>query len=44
MLAKLIDRVRKGPVYRYRSAITGRFVNRLYAALNPNTTYRVKVR
>ena len=44
MIAKLVDRVRKGPVYRYRSSETGRFVSRLYAMLHKATTYRVKVR
>ncbi len=44
MLTKLIDRIRKGPVYRYRSSETGRFVSRAYALLNPKITYRQKVR
>ncbi len=44
MIQKLIDRIRKGPVYRYRSAETGRFVTWIYAKLNPSTTYRQKVR
>jgi hypothetical protein len=28
------------PHWRFRSAITGKFVTRLYAALNPHTTIR----
>ena len=40
MLKKLIDRVRRGPKYRYRSSVTGRYVPYLYALLNPQTTYR----
>ncbi len=44
MIAKLIDRIRKGPVYRYRSSITGRYVSRLYAMMNKATTYRERVR
>lgn len=44
MISKLIDRVRKGPRYRYKSAETGRFVSWLYAKLHPSTTYRERVR
>lgn len=44
MIAKLIERVRKGPKYRYRSSITGRFVSKFTALLHPDTTYRVQVR
>ena len=44
MLNKLIDRIRRGPVYRYRSAITGLFVTRIYALLHPKTTYKERVR
>lgn len=44
MLAKLIERARKGPRYRWKSAVTGRFVSRLYALLHPTTTYRERVR
>jgi hypothetical protein len=44
MIRKLIERIRKGPVYRYRSSITGRYVSRLYAILHPDTTYRARVR
>lgn len=44
MIRKLVDRIRKGPVYRYRSSITGRYVTWLYAKLNPSTTYRARVR
>lgn len=44
MIAKLIDRIKKGPLYRYRSAVTGRFVSRAYALLHPDTTFRQRVR
>jgi hypothetical protein len=44
MMRKLIDRIRKGPVYRYKSAEDGRFVSKLYAMLHPETTYRTRVR
>ncbi|WP_324807248.1 hypothetical protein SH584_11565 [Sphingomonas sp. LY29] len=44
MLAKLIERVRKGPRYRYRDAETGRYVSRLYALLHKATTVRETVR
>lgn len=44
MIAKLIDRVRKGPKYRYKSAETGQYVTKFYALLHPATTYRVTVR
>lgn len=44
MIAKIIERVRKGPRYRYRSSITGRYVTWLYAKLNPDTTYKARVR
>lgn len=44
MIRKLIERIRKGPKYRYRSAVTGRYVSRLYALLNPATTYKARVR
>jgi hypothetical protein len=44
MIGKLIERIRKGPVYRYRSSISGRYVSRLYAMLHPDTTYRARVR
>ncbi len=44
MIAKLIDRIRKGPVYRYRDAGTGRWVSWLYARLNKGTTVRERVR
>lgn len=40
MLKAFVERIRKGPKYRWRSAKTGRYVSRLYAALNPDTTYR----
>lgn len=44
MIGKLVERVRKGPKYRYRSSITGEYVSRLYALLHPNTTQRERVR
>lgn len=44
MIARLIDRVRKGPKYRYRSSISGQYVTKIYALLHPATTYRVTVR
>lgn len=44
MIAKLIERVRKGPVYRYRSSVTGQYVSWLYAKLHKNTTQRERVR
>jgi hypothetical protein len=44
MIAKLIERVRKGPRVRYRSAITGRYVTRIYALLHKDTTYKARVR
>ena len=33
-----MSRKQQGPVVRYRSAITGRFVSRAYAEANPDTT------
>lgn len=44
MIAEAIERVRKGPKYRYRSAITGEYVSWLYAKMNPETTVREQVR
>lgn len=44
MIQKLVDRIRKGPRYRWRSAITGRYVSRVYALLNPATTVKERVR
>lgn len=44
MIAKLVDRIRKGPKYRYRSAESGEFVSWLFAKLNPSTTVREQVR
>lgn len=44
MIGKLIDRVRKGPKYIFRSAETGEFVSRLYALLHPATTVREQIR
>lgn len=44
MIAEAIERIRKGPKYRYRSAVTGEYVSRLYALLHPGTTVRESVR
>lgn len=44
MFKTIIDRIRRGPRYRYRSAITGEFVSRLYALLHPKTTIKERVR
>lgn len=44
MIRAVIERVRHGPKYRYKSAVTGRFVTRIYAILHPATTYRVQMR
>lgn len=44
MIRRMVERVRKGPRYRYRSAKTGLFVPRWFALLNPNTTIKEKVR
>jgi hypothetical protein len=44
MIRKLIERIRKGPLYRYRSSVTGKYVTKLYALLHPETTYRARVR
>lgn len=44
MIAKLIERVRKGPAYRYRRSDTGEYCTRLYALLHPATTQRERVR
>lgn len=44
MIRKVIDRLRKGPRYRYRSAISGRIVPRWWAALHPRVSIRERVR
>lgn len=44
MIKRIVERIRKGPKYRYRSAVTGEFVSRLYALLHPETTIREQVR
>lgn len=44
MIANALERLRKGPKYRYRSAVTGEFVSWLYAKLHPSTTVREQVR
>jgi hypothetical protein len=44
MIGKIIERIKKGPRYRYRSAETGRYVSWLYAKLHPATTIREQVR
>lgn len=40
----IVDRLRKGPKYKYRDAGTGKYVTWLYAKLNPLTTVREQVR
>lgn len=44
MIHQIIERIRKGPKYRWRSAISGEFVSRLYALLHKETTIREQVR
>ncbi len=44
MIRKLIERIRKGPRYVYRSSETGRYVSKLYALLHPATTYKARIR
>lgn len=44
MFERLVERARKGPKYRYKSSVDGRFVSKLYAMLHPSTTYRMTVR
>jgi hypothetical protein len=44
MIKAIIERIRKGPRFRYRSSITGEYVSRLYALLHPDTTQRERVR
>lgn len=44
MIRAIVERIRKGPRYRYRSSITGRYVSRVYALLHPETTYKARVR
>ena len=44
MITAIIERVRKGPKYRYRSSVTGEYVTRIYALLHPATTVRERVR
>lgn len=44
MIAEAIERIRKGPKYRYRSAVTGEYVSRIFALLHPATTIREQVR
>lgn len=44
MIRKLIERIRKGPIYRYKRADNGRFCSKLYALLHPDTTYRARLR
>lgn len=40
----IIERIRKGPRYRYRSAKTGEYVTWIYAKLHPSTTVAERVR
>ena len=44
MIRKLIERIRKGPIYRYRSAVSGQYVSYVYAMLHPRETVRERVR
>ncbi len=44
MIKAVLERIRKGPRYRYRSAVTGEFVSWLFAKLHPGTTVRERVR
>lgn len=44
MITAIIDRARKGPKYRYRSAETGEYVTKVYALLHPSTTVKERVR
>lgn len=44
MIQALLDRVRKGPRYRYRRADTGEFCSWLYAKMHPATTVRERIR
>lgn len=40
----IVDRIRKGPKYKYRSSITGEYVTWLYAKMHPDTTQREQIR
>lgn len=44
VIKSAIDRVRKGPRYRYRRSDTGKFCTRLYALLFPASTEKERVR
>lgn len=44
MIGRLIERIRKGPRYRYKRADNGQFCSALYAMLHPDTTYKARVR
>jgi hypothetical protein len=44
VIRKLIERVRKGPRYRYKRADNGQFCSKLYALLHPATTYKARLR
>lgn len=44
MIVNVIERIRKGPRFRYRSSITGEYVSRLFALLHPSTTQCERVR
>jgi hypothetical protein len=44
MIRKLIERLRKGPKFRYRSAVSGKWVSFAYAMLHPRETVRERVR
>lgn len=43
MIRKLLEAIRRKPTYRYKSAVTGRWVSKAYAEANPDTTIRERV-
>ncbi len=43
MIRKLLALVKRKPVYRYRSSVTGRIVSKAYAEANPDLTVRERV-
>jgi len=45
MLGKVVDKfARRKRVYRWRSSITGKWVSKAFAELNPDTTTREQAR
>lgn len=44
MIAEAIERIRKGPKFKYRDAVSGQYVSWLYAKLHPSTTVAERVR